>query len=72
MTILQFAQAINKVTDNQAGVTYMPDERSTRDPQRRQPDITRARTILGWDPQYSLEDGIQKTIPYFKQKLGLA
>jgi len=71
MTILQFAEAINEITGNKAGVTFMPDERSTRDPQRRQPDITRARTILGWEPKHSLEDGIQKTIPYFKQQLGL-
>jgi len=72
MSILQFAESINKIAGNKAGVTYMPDDRSTRDPQRRQPDITRARNILGWEPQYSLEDGILKTIPYFKQKLGLA
>ena len=71
MSILQFAEAINKITGNQAGVTYMPDDRSTRDPQRRQPDITRARTILGWEPKFTLQDGIKKTIPYFKEKLGL-
>ena len=72
MSILQFAESINKIAGNKAGVTYMPDDRSTRDPQRRQPDISRARNILGWEPQYSLEDGILKTIPYFKQKLGIA
>jgi len=72
MSILQFAEAINEITGNAAGVTYLPDDRSTRDPQRRQPDITRARTILGWEPKHSLEEGILKTIPYFKQKLGIA
>jgi dTDP-glucose 4,6-dehydratase len=72
MSILQFAEAINEITGNKAGVTYLPDDRSTRDPQRRQPDITRARDILGWEPKYSLEDGIKNTIPYFKQKLELA
>lgn len=71
MSILQFAEAINEITGNEGGVTYMPDDRSTRDPQRRQPDITRAHTILGWEPNHSLEDGIKKTIPYFKDKLGL-
>ncbi len=71
MSILQFAEAINEITDNKAGITYLPDDRSTRDPQRRQPDITRAREILGWEPKYSLEEGIKKTIPYFKDKLGL-
>jgi len=71
MTILQFAEAINKITANKAGITYV-DARSTRDPQRRQPDISRAREILKWDPQVDLEEGIRKTIPFFKQKLGLA
>jgi dTDP-glucose 4,6-dehydratase len=72
MSILQFAESINAIVGNKAGVTYMPEDRSTRDPQRRQPDITRARSILGWEPRHSLEEGITKTIPYFKQKLGLA
>jgi len=72
MTILQFAEAINKITGNKAGVTFLPEDRATRDPQRRQPDITRARDILGWEPKYNLEDGIKNTIPYFKEKLGLA
>ncbi|MDK1117260.1 MAG: SDR family oxidoreductase [Anaerolineae bacterium] len=71
ITILQFAEAINEITGNKAGVTYLPDDRSIRDPQRRQPDITRARTILDWEPKYSLEKGIEKTIPYFKEKQGL-
>ncbi|GAB4419093.1 MAG: SDR family oxidoreductase [Anaerolineales bacterium] len=69
MTILQFAEAINKIVGNKAGVVFMPDERSTRDPQRRQPDITRAKTILNWEPKFSLEEGIKNTIPYFKKKL---
>jgi dTDP-glucose 4,6-dehydratase len=72
ISILQFAEAINEITGNKAGVTYLPDDRSTRDPQRRQPDITRAREILDWEPKYSLEDGIKNTIPYFKQKLNLS
>src|SRR5512135_3344577 len=46
MTILQFAETINRMTGNQAGVTFMADERSAGDPQRRQPDISRARSIL--------------------------
>jgi len=72
MSILEFAEAINHITGNPAGVTYLAGERSTRDPQRRQPDITRARQILGWEPKYSLEEGIRKTIPYFRKKLGTA
>jgi dTDP-glucose 4,6-dehydratase len=71
MTILQFAETINEVVGNQAGLTFVKDARSVRDPQRRQPDITRAREILGWEPKVSLDEGIRKTIPYFKQKLGI-
>jgi dTDP-glucose 4,6-dehydratase len=71
MTILQFAETINKIVGNEAGITFVKDARSVRDPQQRQPDITRAREILGWEPQVSLEEGLRKTIPYFKQKLGL-
>jgi dTDP-glucose 4,6-dehydratase len=71
MTILQFAETINKIVDNKAGITYV-EARSVRDPQQRQPDITRAREILKWEPKVALEEGIRRTIPYFKQKLGLA
>jgi dTDP-glucose 4,6-dehydratase len=71
MTILQFAEAINKITGNKAGITFV-DARSARDPQRRQPDITRARQILNWEPKIDLEEGLRRTIPYFKEKLGLA
>jgi len=72
MSILQFAEAINRIVDNKAGITYVKDARSVRDPQQRQPDITRARSILKWEPRVNLEEGLQKTVPYFKQKLGLA
>jgi dTDP-glucose 4,6-dehydratase len=72
MTVLEFAETINKVAGNKAGVTFVPEGRSARDPQRRQPDITRARSILGWEPKTTLEEGISRTVPYFKQKLGLA
>lgn len=71
MTILQFAEAINKITGNTAGIVYK-DARSARDPQRRQPDIKRAKDILDWKPKVDLEEGIRRTIPFFKQKLGLA
>jgi dTDP-glucose 4,6-dehydratase len=71
MTILQFAETINKIVGNKAGVIFVKDARSVRDPQKRQPDITRAREILKWEPKISLEEGIQRTIPYFKQKLGI-
>lgn len=70
MSILQFAQEINRITENKGGLRYI-DARSHRDPQRRQPDITRARTILNWEPRFDLEQGLKLTVPYFKQKLGI-
>jgi dTDP-glucose 4,6-dehydratase len=70
MTILQFAEAINRITGNKAGITYV-DARSSRDPQRRQPNIERAKQILDWEPAVDLEEGIRRTVPFFKSKLGL-
>lgn len=72
MSILEFAQAINKITGNQGGISYFENSRSARDPQMRQPDITRAQTILHWEPEIALEEGLSRTIPFFKKKLGLA
>jgi dTDP-glucose 4,6-dehydratase len=69
-TILEFARTINKLTNNTAGLHYI-DQRMPGDPQRRQPDIARARTMLGWEPKISVEDGIGQTIPYFAEKLGI-
>jgi dTDP-glucose 4,6-dehydratase len=71
MTILDFAQLINHIVGNKAGIVNQPADRQESDPQRRRPDITRARTILKWEPKINLEDGIRRTIPYFRQKLGL-
>jgi dTDP-glucose 4,6-dehydratase len=70
-TILEFAETINRIVGNKAGVAYHPSERLESDPQRRRPDITRARQVLGWEPRINLEDGITKTIPYFRSKMGL-
>ena len=39
------------------------------DPKQRRPDITRARTLLGWEPKVGLEEGLSKTVGYFKMKL---
>jgi dTDP-glucose 4,6-dehydratase len=71
-TILEFAETINRIVGNKAGVAYHPSERLESDPQRRRPDISRARQVLGWEPWINLEDGITKTIPYFRSKMGLA
>ena len=71
-TILKFAETINKITGNSAGIVFKEDARGEGDPQRRRPDISRARDILGWEPNISLEDGLLKTVDYFRGKMGLA
>lgn len=70
-SILEFAHTINRLTGNTAGVIFKPGQRAADDPQRRQPDITRARQVLGWQPKVDLEEGILKTIPYFKKAMNL-
>ncbi len=72
ISILDFATEINRLTGNTAGIIFNKDKRLGDDPQRRQPDITRAKGILGWQPKTILEDGLKATIEYFKMKLGLA
>jgi len=70
-TILEFAQTINTLVGNQAGIVFKTMQRGEGDPQRRQPDISRACKVLGWEPKYSLDQGLRSTIPYFKQEMGL-
>jgi dTDP-glucose 4,6-dehydratase len=69
VTILQFAEIINRLTGNRAGIVFKP--LPADDPHARRPDITRAKTILGWEPQVSLEEGLARTIAYYRQQVGL-
>ncbi len=71
ITIQQFAETINEITGN-TEIVSLPMERGSGDPQRRQPDISRALKELKWEPKISLREGIEKTLPYFKEKLALA
>jgi dTDP-glucose 4,6-dehydratase len=71
-TILDFAETINRIVGNKGGIVMKPDLRLGDDPQQRQPDIRRAREILNWEPKVNLQSGIEKTIPYFKEKMGQA
>lgn len=71
MTIEVFAKEIDGLVGRQVGVVYEPDRMLPGDPLRRQPDISRAREWLGWQPKVGLKEGLQKTIPYFKEQLGI-
>ena len=69
ITIAQLAEVVNQLTDNPAGVRCVPEGRAPADPQRRQPDITRARALLGWSPTTDLEAGMRATIGDFRARL---
>ncbi|HEX6897466.1 MAG TPA: UDP-glucuronic acid decarboxylase family protein [Bryobacteraceae bacterium] len=70
MTILEFAECIRKITGSNAPIAYKPLPQD--DPKRRRPDITKARSILGWEPKVVLEDGLRETIAYFQQFRSMA
>lgn len=70
-SIHDLALIINGLTKNPAGIVSLERKRGPSDPQRRRPDISRARNKLNWEPKISLDEGIKRTTPYFKDKLGL-
>ena len=67
LSILEFAHLVNEITQNPAGIVFKKDERIQGDPQTRRPDTTRARTILGWEPAVKIDEGLEKTIAYFRE-----
>jgi len=64
MTILQFAEAVRAAAGGGGRIVHLPLPKD--DPQRRRPDITRARQLLGWEPRTSLSDGLKQTIASFR------
>ena len=67
VTIEQIARVIIRLLGSSSKVVYRP--LPVDDPKQRRPDITRARTLLGWEPKVGLEDGLLKTVDYFKSRL---
>ncbi len=67
MTIEEMARLIITMTGSSSRVVFQPLPKD--DPKVRQPDITRARTLLGWEPKVSLDEGLTSTIAYFKSKM---
>jgi len=70
MTILQFAQAVIEMTGSKSTIDYRPLPED--DPKVRQPDIRKARKILGWAPQVDLSEGLRRTLTDFRDRVALA
>ncbi|MCX7400481.1 MAG: SDR family oxidoreductase [Planctomycetales bacterium] len=66
-TMLELAEAVIKVTGSRSKVVHMPLPKD--DPRKRCPDITKARTLLGWEPQVRLAEGLMSTMEWYKLKL---
>lgn len=64
-TIKQIAEVIIALTQSKSKITYLPLPQD--DPKQRKPDISRAKSLLNWEPEIDLETGLQKTIDYFMQ-----
>ena len=64
-TVLELAETILRMTASKSSIEFkaLPED----DPKQRRPDITRARTELGWEPLVPLEEGLARTLEYFRQ-----
>lgn len=69
VSIINFAKEITSLTHSKSNIIFK--ELPADDPRTRKPDITKAREILGWQPEISRPEGLRLTLPYFKEKLGL-
>ncbi len=67
ISILQFAELVREVTNSNSEIVYKP--LPVDDPKVRQPDITRARELLKWEPKTKIREGLVKTLPYFRRKI---
>jgi dTDP-glucose 4,6-dehydratase len=67
MTLLKLAKRIIRLTDSHSEIVFRP--LPVDDPKVRQPDITRARTLLGWEPRIDVDEGLRLTIDWFREKL---
>ena len=67
LTVLDFAREIIRITGSKSKIIYKPLPQD--DPKKRKPDITRARTLLKWEPVVGLQEGLTKTIEYFRGRV---
>jgi len=66
-SMLQFAETVKRLTGASSKIKFMPLPKD--DPKQRKPDISRAKQLLGWEPQVSHEEGLSRTIAWFKSQL---
>ena len=66
-TILECAKAVLEVTGSESKLIYV--DLPVDDPTRRRPDITKARTLLGWEPRIGLKEGLEKSLAFFRSRL---
>lgn len=69
-TVQHYAETIQRLCRSSSPLVYVPPI-SEDDPSRRRPDISKAKRVLEWEPRVGLEDGLAKTIVWFRQKLGI-
>jgi len=69
LTMLELARRVIAITGSKSRIVHRP--LPVDDPKVRQPDITRARTLLGWEPKVPLDEGLRVTLGYFRERLGL-
>jgi UDP-glucuronate decarboxylase len=69
-TIKELANEVVKICNSNSGLEYLPLPQD--DPKQRQPDISRAQTLLDWNPTIPLHEGLQKTVAYFKDRMQTA
>lgn len=71
ISMRDLAALINHLLNNDVKIENLKNKTTGDDPARRQPDITKARQLLEWEPKIKLEQGIQLTLPYFRSKMGI-
>ncbi|MCA9874215.1 MAG: GDP-mannose 4,6-dehydratase, partial [Anaerolineales bacterium] len=71
MSILEFAKAVIEVSDSKSDIMHVnpKDDRFTDDPKLRQPDISKAKRVLDWEPKVGLQEGLKETVAYFRPRV---
>ena len=67
-TMLELAEEVLRIVGGRSTIEYRP--LPTDDPKQRQPDIDKAKSVLGWEPRVALADGLERTVAYFRETLG--